>query len=78
MYCPSTSNDETINFFTTSNEEQKKRWLENNPVGWKKLKSFNVCSKHFLESEIESGKCFWKIEGFPFPQSSVQKGPGEF
>ena len=39
--CLNTSSNKDISFFSTS------EWRNANPLGWKNLLSFFVCSKHF-------------------------------
>ena len=50
--CHNTSIYKEISFFSTSDEALRNKWKNANPLGWKNLKFFFVCSEHFLPTEI--------------------------
>jgi hypothetical protein len=44
--CHNTSINKEISFISTPDEALRNKWKNANPLGWKNLKSFFVCSEH--------------------------------
>ena len=70
--CRRNSKEKTVNFFSPSNPKQKERWLQSNPDpdGWRKLKNFHVCSRHFASGDMDvdvNGNSFLRNKALACP-----------
>ena len=59
--CNNKSGSKNVHFFTTSSKELEKKWLAANPVGWRDVQTFYVCSDHFLEENVRVGAARTKL-----------------